>query len=267
MFDAISKVFWFISQPSSLIVTALVLGLVLAAKTRFARAGRWLTWIGLFGLLVGGFSPLANLATLPLEERFPVPAIAAGSRAYAGIIVLGGAEVGDISVARGQLSLNEAAERVSEGARLAYLMPTARIIFTGGAGGFIVDGVPGAPAVGAFWRSVGVSANRIVLEDKSRTTWENAALTHQLLKPAAKQRFLLVTTAHHMPRAMGAFRRAGFDVVAYPVDFRTAARSDAIKFFDAFPKGLRRLDDTTKEWVGLVAYRLFDRSNALFPAP
>ena len=267
MLDALSKLLWFIAQPSGLIVTALLVGLMLAARTRFTRAGRWLTWGGLIGLLVGGFSPLANLVTLPLEERFPVPQIAAGSRAYAGIIVLGGAEVGDISVARGQLSLNEAAERISEGARLAHLMPATRIIFTGGADGFILDGVPGAAAIGTFWRSVGISANRIVLEDKSRSTWENAALTHQLLKPAAKQRFLLVTTAHHMPRAMGAFRRAGFDVVAYPVDFRTASRSDALKFFGAFPKGLRRLDDTTKEWLGLVAYRLFDRSNALFPAP
>ncbi len=267
MLDAVSKLLWFIAQPSNLVVTALLLGLLLAARTRFTRAGRRLTWVGFFGLLLGGFSPLANLVTLPLEERFPVPAIAAGNRAYAGIIVLGGAEVGDISIARGQLSLNEAAERVSEGARLAHLMPATRIVFTGGAGGFIVDGVPGAPAVVAFWRSVGIAANRIVLEDKSRSTWENAALTHQLLKPAAKQRFLLVTTAHHMPRAMGAFRRAGFDVVAYPVDFRTAGRSDAVKFFGAFPKGLRRLDDTTKEWVGLVAYRLLDRSTALFPAP
>ena len=101
MLDAVSKLLWFIAQPSNLVVTALLLGLLLAARTRFTRAGRRLTWVGIFGLLLGGFSLLANLATLPLEERFPVPAIAAGSRAYAGIFVLGGAEVGDISVARG----------------------------------------------------------------------------------------------------------------------------------------------------------------------
>lgn len=267
MFYAISKLVWFFTQPSSLILTALVVGLLLATRTRFTRAGRRLTWVGIVGLLVGGLSPLANIVTLPLEERFPVPALKFGARTFTAIIVLGGAESGDVSVARGQLTLNEAAERVTEGARLAHLLPSARLVFSGGAARFIFEGVPGADAVGGFWRSIGISGNRIVLESKSLTTWENAVMTHQLLKPTAGQRFLLVTSAHHMPRAMGAFRRAGFDVVAYPVDFRTTGTAHAIRFFDSVPNGLRRLDEAAREWVGLVAYRVSDRSAALFPAP
>jgi uncharacterized SAM-binding protein YcdF (DUF218 family) len=264
---AISKLVWFLTQPSSLILIALLGGLLLATKTRFTYAGRRLAWFGIVGLLVGGLSPLANIAMLPLEERFPVPPLKSGNRAFTGIIVLGGAESGDVSVARGQLTLNEAAERVTEGARLAHLLPTARLIFTGGAAQFIFEGVPGADAVGGFWRSIGISGNRIALESKSLTTWDNAVLTHQLLKPTAGQRFLLVTSAHHMPRAMGAFRRAGLDVVAYPVDFRTVGTAHALRFFDSVPSGLRRLDEAAREWAGLVAYRVSDRSAALFPAP
>lgn len=263
----ISKLVWFFTQPSSLIVMALLAGLFLSTRTKFTAAGRRLTWLGIIGLLVGGLSPLANIVMFPLEDRFAVPPLKAGSRTFSGIIVLGGAESPDISAARGQLALNEAAERITEGARLAHLLTSPRLVFTGSAAGFIFEGSSAAEAVGNYWRSIGISGSRIILESKSKTTWENAVLTHQMLKPTAGQRFLLVTTAHHMPRAMGAFRRAGFDVVAYPVDFRTTGPAHAFRFFDSIPSGLRRLDDAAREWAGLVAYRVTDRSAALLPAP
>ena len=264
---ALSKIAWFLAQPSTLVLVLLAAGIVLTATKHLARAGRRLAVAGLLALVVGGISPLANLAILPLEQRFPVPALAQGSDAFAAIIVLGGAEIGDVGFARGQLSLNEAAERVTEGLRLAHLLPGARLVFTGGAARVFAEDVAGAPQVAAFWQSAGIAPGRIVVEDKSLTTWENAVLTHALLKPRPGERHLLVTSAHHMPRSVGAFRRVGFDVVAYPTDFRTAGRGDVLRTFDSLPKGFRRLDDTTKEWVGLLAYWLAGRSSALFPAP
>ena len=70
-----------------------------------------------------------------------------------------------------------------------------------------------------------------------------------------------------MPRAIGAFRQAGFDVEAWPVDYRTRGRADLARPFDKVSEGLRRVDVASREWAGLLAYWLMGRSDALFPAP
>lgn len=266
MLFVLSKLFWMLAQPSTVIALLLAAGLFLSGTRRFAAAGRRVAWTGFSLLLIGGFSPLSNWIILPLEQRFPVPALDSG-RPYAAIIVLGGAEDGRVSVGRGQLSLNEAGERITEGARLARLLPEAQLVFTGGTSNVFLQGTAGAPSVAEFWRATGISHQRILVEDQSRTTLENAVLTHALLKPTPDQRFLLVTTAHHMPRSVGAFRAAGFHVTAYPCDYRTAGPDDAWRFLDAFPHGLRRLDDAAKEWLGLLAYWMLGKSSALLPGP
>jgi uncharacterized SAM-binding protein YcdF (DUF218 family) len=267
MLFVVSKLFWMLVQPSTVMALLLFTGLCLAATKRFAVAGRRIAFAGFALILVGGLSPLPNWLILPLEQRFPVPAVEPGSRAYAAIIVLGGPEEGRIGIARGQLSFNEAGERISEGVRLARLLPDARLIFTGGTADLLRKSEPGAHSVAAYWRAMGIAAERIIVEDQSRTTLENASLTRDLLKPAPGERFLLVTSAYHMPRAIGAFRAAGLDVTAYPCDFRTAGPQDAWRFNDALPRGLRRLDDTAKEWMGLLAYWLLGRSTSVLPAP
>jgi uncharacterized SAM-binding protein YcdF (DUF218 family) len=76
-----------------------------------------------------------------------------------------------------------------------------------------------------------------------------------------------VTSAYHMPRAMAAFRAAGFPIEAYPVDWRTGGPIDALKPFPSVGDGLRRTDTAVREWVGLLAYRITGKTAELFPAP
>jgi uncharacterized SAM-binding protein YcdF (DUF218 family) len=266
MLFVVSKLFWMLAQPSTVIALLLAAGLFLSGTRRFAAAGRRVAWTGFALLLIGGLSPLSNWLILPLEQRFPVPALDAGGP-YAAIIVLGGPEEGRIAVARRQLSFNESGERITEGARLAKLYPDARLVFTGGTTDLLLKSEGGAPSVADYWRVMGIPDSRILVEDQSRTTLENATLTRAMLKPEAGQRVLLVTSAYHMPRSVGAFRAAGFDVTPYPCDFRTAGPQDAWRFPDAIPRGLRRLDDATKEWLGLLAYRALGKSSALLPGP
>jgi uncharacterized SAM-binding protein YcdF (DUF218 family) len=207
------------------------------------------------------------LLLLPLEQRFPSHAVAAGSRDFTGIIVLGGAEDARLSTARGQLHMNEAAERITEAAVLALRLPTVRLAFAGGVA-FPASGVAsGAEPVGAWWQAMGIEKDRIELEHVSRNTHENALLTRELLRPKAGERWLLVTSAAHMPRAVGVFRKAGLDVVAYPVDYRTTGPGDLISISAELSNGLRRADEAVREWAGLVSYWLLGRSSALFPAP
>jgi uncharacterized SAM-binding protein YcdF (DUF218 family) len=105
------------------------------------------------------------------------------------------------------------------------------------------------------------------MEGRSRTTYENAAFTRPLIHPAPGERWLLVTSAYHMPRAMGVFRAQGLNLEAYPVDWRTRGWADAKRPFLTLSGGLGRLDTAVHEWVGLIGYRLTGRTQELFPAP
>jgi uncharacterized SAM-binding protein YcdF (DUF218 family) len=81
------------------------------------------------------------------------------------------------------------------------------------------------------------------------------------------ERWILVTSAAHMPRAIAVFRAAGFPIEAYPVDYQTRGRDDVIGLNTSFPEGLEMTDQAIHEWAGLVIYRLAGRTSKLFPAP
>jgi uncharacterized SAM-binding protein YcdF (DUF218 family) len=165
------------------------------------------------------------------------------------------------------MTFNEAGERLTEAAWLAHKLPAVPVIITGGVGPILLEGAPGGGPVRAYLAAIGVARERILLEEESRTTLENAILTRDLVRPRPGQRWLLVTSAGHMPRAMGTFRRQGFEVIAWPADFRTRDGRDRWRTFPSIPRGLRRTDDAATEWVGLLAYWLLGRTDALFPAP
>jgi uncharacterized SAM-binding protein YcdF (DUF218 family) len=96
---------------------------------------------------------------------------------------------------------------------------------------------------------------------------ENAAFSKELAAPKPGERWLLVTSAYHLPRAVGVFRKAGFAVEGYPVDWRTRGPVDALQPFSTLGDGLRRTDTAVREWVGLAIYWLAGHSAELFPGP
>jgi uncharacterized SAM-binding protein YcdF (DUF218 family) len=267
MFFYVSKLIWAALQPSSLIALFILAGLVTMILRPTWRVGRRLAFGGVLVFFIAGLSPLANLLILPLEQRYPPPDLAAVEPSVRTIIVLGGAEDGRISHARSQLTLNERGERITAAIGLARRMPRADLLVSAGAAGVLQSERAGGEAIVAFWRDAGIAPDRIRVEEESLTTYENATVAKRLLRPQAGERFLLVTSAFHMPRSVAAFRHAGFDVVPYPVDFRTAGWSDLSRFMSSPATGLRRLDEAAREWTGLLGYRLLGRSGSLFPSP
>jgi uncharacterized SAM-binding protein YcdF (DUF218 family) len=259
----LSKIAGFFVVPSNLILLVGIGGALLL-RTRFARAGWRLTIASLVLLAIAGLSPLGNMLILPLEERFP--AWDASGDAPDGLVVLGGAVTPDIAAARNDMALNEAAERMTATVELARRYPNARIIFSGGDGGLIYGGNESDAALRLFAR-LGLAADRVAVEDRSRNTFENALFSKRIAEPKAGERWLLVTSAYHLPRAMGMFRRVGFPVEPYPVDWRTRGLEDAWRPFPTLAEGLRRTDTAVREWAGLVIYWLSGRSSELFPGP
>ena len=266
MFFPASKILGFFALPSNLVIVVGLLGvLLLLTLTRFKRTGRALMLFSLLVLAILGWSPIGNLLTIPLEERFP--GWAPGKGEIAGIIVLGGGVTANVSEAHGEPVLNEAGERFTAAATLARKYPQAKIVFSGGGAGLIRSLGVEAPWARRLLRDLGVPEDRLVLEDRSRNTRENAVYSKKLAVPKKGERWLLITSAYHMPRSVGVFRRAGFEVEAYPVDWRTRGMSDALRPFPSIGDGLRRTDTAVREWVGLFVYWLTNRSSELFPAP
>jgi len=258
MFYAVSKIFWFLAQPSSLMWLALAYGLL--------RGRRVWALGGAAALLIGGMTPVSDLLYLPLESRFVRADLANGGE-VTGIIVLGGAEDARGEGNRELMALDDAGERLTEGAALARLLPRARLVFSGGSDSLLTSKEAEAKAAGRLWTALGLDPARMTLEDKSRSTAENASLTQALLQPKPGERWLLVTSAWHMPRAIGCFRKAGFAVEPWPVDYRAGPIFRPLKFYSSLPEGLRRLDFAVKEYVGLLVYRLTGRIGDLLPGP
>lgn len=263
MLDQIAKVLGFFALPSNLFITIALFGVVLM-PTRFARGGRRLAVAGVLLLAICGWLPVGNLLMAPLEQRFPKWDGTRG--APDGIVVLGGAISPDVSMAHREPALNESAERMTAVAELARRFPKARIVFTGGEGRF-ARGASEADYALRMFESFGIARERIELESEARNTLENAVLSKALANPKYGERWLLVTSAHHMPRAMGLFRQAGFPMEAYPVDFRTRGPGDPIGPIGSLSAGLARTDAAAREWAGLPFYWLTGRSPDLFPKP
>jgi uncharacterized SAM-binding protein YcdF (DUF218 family) len=262
MFYLMSKIVGFFLIPLHFLAGLGVLGTALLA-TRYVRLAKMLMAASILLIVAIGFFPVGTALTLPLEQRFP--RWNDEGAAPAGIIVLGGALDPYISEARRGFALTESAERVTAGILLARRFPNAVLVFSGG------DNDPRKPREAQISvrlaEQMGVPRARLIAEDRSRSTSENAEFTKELVGPQREQRWLLVTSAMHMPRAVGAFRRAGFLVEAYPVDYTTGGPRDRWYLSDSIETGVKRTDAAVHEWIGLLAYWISGRTDALFPGP
>jgi uncharacterized SAM-binding protein YcdF (DUF218 family) len=269
MFFVASKVGGFFLQPSLFLVTATVLGALLSL-TRFRRAGRALALVS--GLALGAFAltPIAVFLIEPLESRFPVPDLAVTPNP-AGIIVLGGGLSAEVTRDRarlpfapgltieGPIALNASGARLTEGLRLALRFPTARLVFSGGNAALVGDNLAEADVAAEFFHELGLPLVRLTIERQSRNTIENADFTKALVKPKPEETWILVTSASHMPRAFAAFEKAGFRLIAYPVEFATSGSASQYWDYTFSPiASLTLLDKAVKEWVGRVAYWFHD---------
>ncbi len=245
----LSKIVWAFLQPSSLIAVVLVAGFLLAARGK--RSGLPLLFCGIAMYLIAGFSPLANWLLLPLENRAEIGA-AEPIDGAAGMIVLGGATNGARDSDDRRVILTDAADRMIEAVRLAQQHPNLPVIFSGGDGDLLPNSQESeAELAQRFFADFKVTPPRLRLEGRSRNTLENAVFTARLVQPQRDQRWVLVTSASHMPRARALFEAQGFRIIPRPGDFRTRGPQDLWQIFRQPSEGLRRLDVAAKEWMGL----------------
>ncbi len=257
LFFIVAKLVGGLLRPGSWVVLALAALLLALARGR-VRAAAAVGTVTLVGLVALAVVPLGGLLLAPLEQRYPAQPALAG---IDGIIVPGGAEDARAAARWGQVALNDGAERFTAALALARRFPNATLLFTGGSGALRGLGTPDAPNAGLaarFFAQQGIAPERLLLEGRSRNTAENAILSHALAAPQPGQRWVLVTSAFHMPRAMRSFRRAGWPgLVAWPVDHRSGRFADGIGWNLA--GNMQQLDTALRERVGLLVYGLTGR--------
>ncbi len=265
MFFVASKIFWMLASPINLLLFGTLAGVMLCYG-RHARFGRRLALTAILLLLAAATLPFRGVLLSPLENRFPQPP--ADLQPPYGIIVLGGAISDPMSAARGQTIFDEGGERITEAVILAKRFPQARIVYTSGTNSVLGGTSNEAARARDLMVAMGVARDRVTIEDKARNADENARFTAAIVHPETPQRWLIVTSAFHMPRAMGVFEKAGFHPIAFPVSFYTTGRQvdDLRPILD--PLGnLKTFVLAVHEWIGLAAYRASGRIDRLFPGP
>jgi uncharacterized SAM-binding protein YcdF (DUF218 family) len=264
VFFVLSKTLGILLLPTDFLIVLGIAGAVLLG-TGFARLGRGLLVAAVLLFAICGFSPIGSWLLYPLESRFPAWDAARG--APDGIIVLGGSIDSDVSAAHGTAVIRGAADRIITAAALARQYPNARLVFTGGSSNLIGSDPREADYAAELFERLGVPRQRLTIERRSRNTGENAEFTKAIAAPKAGERWLLVTSAYHMPRSVGLFRQAGFAVAPCPVDWRVGREADLMTFSPFAVDGLHRTDLAVHEWLGLLAYRLTGRTRRLLPGP
>lgn len=161
-----------------------------------------------------------------LESTFERPSLG-DARNLAGVIALGGGEL-----------------RIREAGRLARQYPHLRVVVSGSGRETYVRRLLGP----------GIEPERVMVENRARNTHENAVFSVAMLGSQPTERWLLVTSAAHMPRAVGAFRKRALKVEPWPV-------------YDRLPGDASAFAVARHEWLGLLAYRLLGRTGELLPAP
>lgn len=262
---AVAKIFWFFLNPANVLLILVVAGAFMLWSDRWRRlGGRMIGFCAVFVVLLAVL-PLEKILLEPLENRFPIERSLPSK--IDGIITLGGAVNQFVTAGRNQPQITGAGERLTAFIELSRRYHAARLVYAGGTGSISRQDLKEETVARKLFIRLGLDNRRVFFESRSRNTFEGAVATFNHLKPSTGEKWVLITSASHMPRAVGAFRRAGWTVIPYPVDFRTTGKGSWLDFDLNLLSGLNLLDAALHEWVGLLAYRIMDRTSSLFPGP
>jgi uncharacterized SAM-binding protein YcdF (DUF218 family) len=214
--DILKSIWQFTASPSGIIALCFVVSLPLIAMGK--RVGKYLLVLGIVFFLVFSSSPLSIALLARLENTYPPLLDTKELGSIDTIVLLTTAAWGDTDVPVTSQVGETTQSRLMEAIRLYQLIPGAKIVISGGP----LDPGGSSPAVcgivGDLANALGIPKGRIVLEPNSTTTYENGVEVKKIL---GEKRFILVTSASHLPRAVAVFRKLGMSPVPAPADIRS----------------------------------------------
>lgn len=195
--------------------------------------------------------PVSQKLIFDLENEYP-PTLVESLPKVDAIVVLGGM-INPIPHYE-KVELLSSADRLTDAVILWKNQKADFIIFTGGSGILFQEDAIEAEYAQKFLISLNVPKEKIILESKSRNTFENAFYVSKILEEKKWKKILLITSAFHMKRALGCFQKFGIEVIPYPTDYRALRK---VLNWDTFLPSVGALETSTiaiKEWLGIIAY-------------
>ena len=261
--------FFILSKTLGLLLEPLIIPYLFLAIGVIARWRRW-RWIMRFSFTTAialpisfGILPLSSLPLQFLEGRIPHGEI--GKKHIDGIIVLGGfTGNGLVAESHNQYGLNASAERFTAAMVLARQLPQTPILFSGFSGELIQRGWRESDNIRDLIHKLGGLNTTVLYEENSRNTYENAVNSRQVFAAEPGMNWILITSANHMPRAVGSFAAAGWTgIIPYPVDYQTPKTGHTSLW--SMGAGISLLRQSLHEYAGLLVYYLTGRSTNLLP--
>jgi uncharacterized SAM-binding protein YcdF (DUF218 family) len=250
VFVALSKVLDLLLEP-----LAWAIALVLASVALRGRRPRLSVALSLLCVAaLGAFSlePVSRRLLGALEAS--APDTFHPTPGYDAVIVLGGMVDERASRASGAVELTAAADRIVRAAALLRAGQARDVLLSGGLVFPVAGDQPEADQLRRVLLDAGIAPERIVVEDRSRNTHESAVAAARIVAERGWRRTLLVTSAAHMPRALGCFRAAGLAPDALPVDRRAGDGRGGSWLPRA--RALAASTEALREWAGRVVYRV-----------
>ncbi len=253
LFFITSKIVGWGLSPFNIMFVLICFAIAFLVAGRF-RPAKWLVGVVVVMMACLGVVPISYGLVQRLENSVPNSNIDYDE--VAGIIVLGGGiDGGLIPYERDQVSLNTAAERMTATVQLAREHPCLKIIFTGFSGSFFPKGVSEAEAARRFFEEQRIASDRIIYENRSRNTVENAQFSRPLM---GDRTWILLTSASHMRRAQAAFEKSGARVIPLSVDYQTGSTIPWGRFDVGEGDRLARI--AIHEYVGIFVYWITGRA-------
>lgn len=252
MFFYLSQLFSFLAMPLTIVLILLISGFLVNStiwKKKLIGSGILLLVIftnnALSTLMINAWEPPFKLiASLPVYDI--------------GIVLTGVTNIN--KTADDRTFFDKGADRATHAVQLYKEGKLKRILITGGQGFQSKNDQKEARLLANFMVTAGVPSSDLLIEDESKNTRENALFTKRMLdnrQEAHNQTFLLITSAFHMKRAEGCFRKVGLDVDTYPVDYYGNDNPVTIRsIIQPGPNSLLLWHKLTKEWIGLLVYSM-----------
>ena len=259
MFFYLSKLFWIFFNPINLLVILLLIGIFFQLIKKKIYKKIYQINLILFFLIV--FFPTGTYLLWKLENTYPKQEIA--NIDIDGVLILGAGIDEFMTYEYKQMILNDRIERITESAKIIKKFPNAKIIYSGGNGTFSKPKLKSDEVANIFYKQLGVNTDRIIFENKSRNTYENILFSKQIAKPQEDEKWLLVTSAFHMKRAILISKKQKWKFIPYPVDFKQSKKislKPSIHFFSNFTS----FQKAFHEWLGLFSYYLMGRTDNFF---
>jgi len=257
MFFIIYKTILNFILPPGFFVIYLVLTLILYLKFKNRKLIKWLIIINIISLYLFSIEPVKDIFVRPLENNYR-PITIDEFKKVDSIIMLGGGINStaplSLSVKKG-IPSNTALARLTEVVRLYNKSDKEKMLIFLTGGIVYGDDISEAEVYKNYMIDLGVAEKSIIIENTSKTTYENLLNIKKKLDEYKRKKTVLVTSATHLTRGMNTSKKVGIDVIGNPADFQYNGKYDVSSFFPS-AYNIVQIKKALWEYIGIVFYSL-----------